>query len=77
MVAVNNRGNWNNLKPFGKQLSNIPGGGEYKIKELQKTAISATVHTLREVLMLKFETFSMGNNSYLDCNYRIAATPCS
>jgi hypothetical protein len=36
-------------KSFRKYLSNLPGKQE--IKELQKTAILGTAHTLREVLM--------------------------
>jgi hypothetical protein len=34
---------------FRKYLSSVPG--KHDIKELQKTAILATAHTLREVLM--------------------------
>ena len=36
-------------KSFIKYLSNIPGNLE--VKELQKTAILGTAHTLRKVLM--------------------------
>jgi hypothetical protein len=36
-------------KSLRQYLSNITG--KHKIKELQKTAISATAHKLREVLM--------------------------
>jgi hypothetical protein len=36
-------------KSFGKYLSNVPG--IHKVKELQKTAISGTAHTLWKVLM--------------------------
>jgi hypothetical protein len=36
-------------KPFRKYLSSIPG--KHDIKELQKTAILGTAHTLRKVLM--------------------------
>jgi hypothetical protein len=36
-------------KSFRKYLSNIPGNHE--VKELQKTAILGTAHTLRKVLM--------------------------
>jgi hypothetical protein len=39
-------------KSFRKYVSTIPGNHE--IKELQKTAILGTAHTLRKVLMLKF-----------------------
>jgi hypothetical protein len=35
-------------KPFRKYLSSIPG--KHDIKELQKTAVLGTAHTLREVL---------------------------
>jgi hypothetical protein len=36
-------------KSFRKHLSSVPGKDD--IKELQKTAIFGTAHTLREVLM--------------------------
>jgi hypothetical protein len=36
-------------KSFRKYLSNIPG--KHEVKELQKTAILSTAHTLWEVLM--------------------------
>jgi hypothetical protein len=36
-------------KSFRKYLSNVPG--KHEIKELQKTAILGTAHTLRKVLM--------------------------
>jgi hypothetical protein len=36
-------------KSFRKYVSNIPG--KHEIKELHKTAILGTVHTLRKVLM--------------------------
>jgi hypothetical protein len=36
-------------KSFGKYLSSVPGKRD--IKELQKTAVLGTAHTLREVLM--------------------------
>jgi hypothetical protein len=36
-------------KSFTKYLSSVPG--KHGIKELQKTAIFGTAHTLREVLM--------------------------
>jgi hypothetical protein len=36
-------------KFFRKYLSNIPG--KHDIKELQKTAVLGTAHTLRKVLM--------------------------
>ena len=36
-------------KTFRKYVSNIPGNHE--VKELQKTAILSTAHTLRKVLM--------------------------
>ena len=36
-------------KSFRKYVSNIPG--EHEVKELQKTAILGTAHTLRKVLM--------------------------
>jgi hypothetical protein len=36
-------------KSFRKDLSNVPG--IHEVKELQKTAILGTAHTLRKVLM--------------------------
>ena len=36
-------------KSFIKYVSNIPG--KHEVKELQKTAIFGTAHTLRKVLM--------------------------
>ena len=36
-------------KSFRKYVSNIPG--RYEVKELHKTAILGTAHTLRKVLM--------------------------
>jgi len=36
-------------KSFRKYVSNIPG--KHEVKELQKTAILDTAHTLRKVLM--------------------------
>jgi hypothetical protein len=36
-------------KSFRKYLSSIPG--KHDIKELQKTAVLGTAHTLREVLL--------------------------
>jgi hypothetical protein len=47
-------------KSFRKYLSNIPG--KYHIKELQKTAILATAHILRQVLMYKYEILNVANN---------------
>ena len=45
----NNNNNNNNSKLFTKYVSNIPGNHE--VKELQKTAILDTAHTLRKVLI--------------------------
>jgi hypothetical protein len=36
-------------KSFRKYVSNVPG--KHEVKELQKTAILGTAHTLRKVLM--------------------------
>jgi len=36
-------------KSFRKYVSNIPG--KHEVKELQKTAILGTAHTIRKVLM--------------------------
>jgi hypothetical protein len=36
-------------KSFRKYLSNVPG--KHEVKELQRTAILDTAHTLRKVLM--------------------------
>jgi len=41
--------NWTISKSFRKYMSKIPG--KYEDKELQKTAILGTAHTLRKVLM--------------------------
>jgi hypothetical protein len=43
------------LRPY---LSNTPG--KHEIKELQKTPILSTAHTLREVLMQKYKTYFTG-----------------
>jgi hypothetical protein len=44
-------------KSFRKYLSNTPG--KHEIKELQKTAILGTAHTLRKVLMEKCNTVDL------------------
>jgi len=46
-VIIGATGTVSNL--FRKYVSNIPG--KYEAKELQKTAILGTAHTLRKVLM--------------------------
>jgi hypothetical protein len=38
-------------KSFRKYLSSVPG--KHDVKELQKTAVLGTAHTLRKVLMYK------------------------
>ena len=38
-------------KSFRKYVSNIRVSGKHEVKELQKTAILGTAHTLRKVLM--------------------------
>ena len=55
-------------------LSNVTG--KYEMKELQTSAIFGTAHILREVLMLKHTTFSMGDNitCSTNCKYSTAAT---
>jgi hypothetical protein len=61
-------------KSFRKYLSKIPG--KHEINELQKTAILDTAHTLRKVLMQKYNTLNIGNSVICTMNshYRIAAT---
>jgi hypothetical protein len=61
-------------KSLRKYLSNIPG--IYEIKELQITAILGTAHTLRKVLMQKYNTLNIVNSAIFTMNsdYRIAAT---
>jgi hypothetical protein len=36
--------------------------GKHGIKELQKTAVLGTAHTVRAVLMQEYKAFNMGNN---------------
>jgi len=52
----NKTGKWNHLKII---QSNVPR--KHDIKELQKTAILGTAHTV-VVLMLLYKTFSMGSS---------------
>jgi hypothetical protein len=61
-------------KSFRKYLSNVPGIQE--VKELHKTAILCTAHTLRKVLMCKCNRFNIANRVMctMNSNYRIAAT---
>ena len=61
-------------KTFRKYVSNIPGNHE--VKELQKTAILGPVHTLRKVLMQKYNRFNTETNdiSTMNRKNRIAAT---
>jgi hypothetical protein len=64
-------------KSFRKYVCNIPGN--HKVKELQKTAILGTAHSLRKVLTYRYigvntETSDM---STMNNNTRIAATRCS
>jgi hypothetical protein len=51
----------------------------HDMKELHETAILGTAHTLREVLMCRCGTFSMGANirCAMNCAHRIAATLCT
>ena len=60
-------------KSFRKCPSYLPG--KHETKEIQKTAISGTAHTLRNVLMQKYSTFNVGNSVLctMKSNYRIAA----
>jgi hypothetical protein len=64
-------------KSFSKYLSNILR--KHEIKELQKTTIFRTAHTLLIVLLYKYKTFNIGNNNTctINCNNRIAATLCT
>jgi hypothetical protein len=61
-------------KSFRKYVNNIPGNHE--VKKLQKTAILDIAHTLRKVLMLKYNIFNTETNdiSTMSSNKRIAAT---
>ena len=61
-------------KSFRKYVSNIPG--KHLVKELKKTAILGTAHTLRKVLMQKHNRFNTETNdiSTMNSNNRIAAT---
>jgi len=61
-------------KSFRKYVRNIPG--KYEVKELQKTAILGTAHTLRKVQLKKYNTFNTETNdtSTMNSNNRIAAT---
>jgi len=45
-------------KSLRQYLSNVPE--KHEIKELQKTTILGTAHTLRKVLMLKYKTYITG-----------------
>jgi hypothetical protein len=47
-------------KSFRKYLSNVPG--IHEIKELQKTAILGTAHTLLKVLKQKYIRFNIANS---------------
>ena len=62
---------------FRKYVSNIPG--KHEVKELQKTAILGTAHTLRKVLMYKYNRFNTETDyiGTMNSNNRIAATLCS
>jgi hypothetical protein len=42
-------GDWDYFKVFQKKVSNVPG--KHEVKELQKTTIVGTAHTLRKVLV--------------------------
>jgi hypothetical protein len=61
-------------KSFRKYLSNIPGKPE--IKELQKTAILGTAHTLQKVLCRSTKEFNVDDSVICTINStrRIAAT---
>jgi len=61
-------------KSFRKYVSNI--SGKHEVKELQKTAILGTAHTLRKVLMQKYNRFDTETNDIItmNSNNRIAAT---
>jgi Tfp pilus assembly protein PilE len=61
-------------KSFRKYVSSIPG--KHDVKELQKTAILGTAHTLLKVLMEKYNRFNTETNdiSTMNSNKRIAAT---
>ena len=61
-------------KSFRKYVSNIPG--KHDVKELQKTAILGTAHTLLKVLMEKYNRFNTETKDISTMNSinRIAAT---
>jgi hypothetical protein len=61
-------------KSFRKYVSTIPGNHE--VKELQKTAILGTAHTLREVLIQKYIRTNTGASDMgaIKSSDRIAAT---
>jgi len=61
-------------KSFRKYVSNIPG--KHEVKELQKTAILGTTHTLRKLLIQKYNGFNTETNdiSTMNSNNRTAAT---
>jgi hypothetical protein len=58
---------------FRKYVSNIPG--YQKVKELQKTAILGTAHTLRKVLPSKYNGVNVGTSDTgtINSNNRTAA----
>jgi hypothetical protein len=62
------------LESFRKYLLSVLG--QQDIKELQKTAILGTAHTLREVLMSEYRTLNMRNNitCTINCTNRKATT---
>jgi hypothetical protein len=53
-------------KSFRKYVSNIPG--VHEDKELHKTAILGTAHTLRKILMQKYNRFNTGTNDISTMN---------
>jgi len=55
-------------KSFRKCVSNIPG--KHEVKELKKTAILGTAHTLRKVLMYKYRVHINYRRISLRHNFR-------
>jgi hypothetical protein len=64
-------------KSFRKYLSSVPG--QHGIKELQKTAVLGTAHTLGEVLMYKHKEFNIADSAICTVNStcRVAAALCT
>ena len=64
----NNRAKGTIPKSLRQYLSNIPE--KHEIKELQKTTVLGTAHTLQKVWMWKYESFHERNNITCSANYK-------